>query len=64
MITHLEEIITEPDLNRKLPVKQPEEPDACQYFFDDNEVRKGRHRVLNFKLSNLSPNKINKNSSK
>ena len=45
----------EPEKNNK---QLQQEFNACQYFFDDNEVKKGRHHwVINFKLSNLSPNK-------
>ena len=46
----------------KINKQLQQELSACRYLFDDNEVKKGKHRVFNFKLSKLRPSKINRSS--
>ena len=55
-------VVLKPKEPEKINKQLQQELYACQYLFDDNEVKKSRHRVFNFKLSKLRPNKINKSS--
>ena len=54
----LKEVLESEELDKNKEQLQ-QELSACQHFFDNTEMENGRHRVFNFKLSKLDPNKIN-----
>ena len=54
----LKEVLESEELDQNKEQLQ-QELSACQHFFDDTEMEKGRHRVFSIKLYKLDPNEIN-----
>ena len=52
--------VLEPEELQENNKRLQQELSACQHSFDDNEMKNGRHRRFNFKLSKLSPHEITK----
>ena len=55
----LKEVLESEELEKDNEQLQ-QELSACQHFFDDTEMKNGRHQLFNFKLSKLNPHEINK----